>query len=103
MIQLTDIFERWEIDIVRSLPIIREGNRYIIIAINYFTKWLEVRTIKVANTEIIATFIYEEIICWFELSRVLQNDQEMHFVNKVIQKLIKRFRVRHSLSLPYHS
>ena len=31
IIQSTDIFERWEIDIVRSLPITREENKYIVV------------------------------------------------------------------------
>jgi len=50
----------------------------------------------------IATFIYEEIICRFGPPRVLQNDRETYFVNEVIQKLIKKFRIKYSLSLPYH-
>jgi len=101
-IQLTDIFERWEINIMRPLSITREGNRYIVIAIDYFTRWSEAKVIKVANAETVITFIYEEIICRFGLSRVLQSDREIHFINKVIQKLIKRFRIRHNLFSPYH-
>jgi len=48
-------------------------------------------------------FLYEEFICRFGVSRILQNDRETHFVNEVIQKLTKRFRIRHNLSSPYHS
>ncbi len=102
MIQLTDIFEKWKIDIIRLLPITREGNRYIVITMDYFTRWSKVRAIKAANAETVATFIYEEIICQFESPRVLQSDRGIHFVNKVIQKLTKRFRIRYSLSLLYH-
>ncbi len=39
----TDIFEKWGVDIVESLPITREKNRYIVIAIDYFSRWLEAR------------------------------------------------------------
>ncbi len=49
-----------------------------------------------------AKFIYEEIICRFSVSRVLQSDRGTHFVNEVIQELTNKFRIRHSLSLPYH-
>ncbi len=34
----TDIFERWKVNIVRSLLIMREGNRYIVVAMDYFSK-----------------------------------------------------------------
>jgi len=37
-IKLTDIFERWGIDIVESLPITKEKNRYIVVAIDYFIR-----------------------------------------------------------------
>jgi len=50
----------------------------------------------------VITFLYEEIICRFGASRILQNDRETHFVNEVIQRLMKRFRIKHSLSSPYH-
>src|SRR6266536_2746493 len=45
----TDIFERWEVDIVRPLPITREGNRYIVVTVNYFLRWPEARPLKTAN------------------------------------------------------
>ncbi len=98
----TDIFERWGIDIVGSLPITRERNRYIVIAMDYFSRWPEAKPLKVTNAETVATFIYEEIICRFGAPRILQSDRGTHFVNEVIRKLTKRFRVRHSLSSPYH-
>ena len=63
MIQLTDIFKRWEIDIIGPLPITRKRNRYIVVAIDYFIRWSETRAIKATNVKTVATFIYEEIIC----------------------------------------
>ncbi len=102
MIPLTDIFKSWGIDIIGPLPITRERNKYIVVVMDYFIRWSKVRVIKAANAETVATFIYEKIICWFGSSRVLQSDRGMHFVNEVIQKLMKRFRVRHSLSSLYY-
>src|SRR6266542_184940 len=93
-----DIFERWGVDIIGPLPITREGNRYIVVAMDYFSRWPEARSLKTANVDTVATFLYEEIICRFGASRILQSDRGTHFVNEVIQKLTKRFRVRHSLS-----
>src|SRR6266511_368813 len=98
----TDIFERWGVDIVGSLPIIREGNKYIVVAMDYFSRLSEARSLKAANADTVVTFLYEEIICRFGAPRILQSDRRIHFVNKVIQRLTKRFRIKHSLSSPYH-
>src|SRR6266511_5801614 len=97
-----DIFERWEFDIVRSLPQTEDEYRYIVVAMDYFSRWPEARPLTHANARQVAKFIYEEIIYRFGTPRVLQSDRGMHFVNKVIQELTDKFRIRHSLSSPYH-
>src|SRR6266536_3910874 len=78
-ISLTDIFERWGVDIVRSLPITREGNRYIVVIIDYFSRWPEAKPLKTANADMVATFLYKEIICRFGVPRTLQSDKGTHF------------------------
>src|SRR5688572_16195245 len=69
---------------------------------DYFSRWLEARAVKKANAETVATFIYEEIICRYGTPKVIQSDQGTHFVNETIRLLIQKFRIRHSLSSPYH-
>ncbi len=36
-----DIFERWGIDIVGPLPQTEDGYRYIVVAMDYFSRWPE--------------------------------------------------------------
>ncbi len=50
----------------------------------------------------VVTFLYEEIICRFGVPRILQNDRRTHFMNEVIQRLTKKFKIKHNLSSPYH-
>ena len=69
---------------------------------DYFTRWPEARAVEKANAEIVATFIYEKIICRHGTPKVIQSNQGTHFVNDVIKRLTERFRIRHSLSSPYH-
>ena len=97
-----DVFERWGIDIVGPLLVTETGNRYIVVAVDYFTRWPEAKLLKEANARAVAQFIYEEIICRHGAPRVIQSDQGSHFVNEVIKGLTERFRVKHSLSSPYH-
>ncbi len=66
-----DIFERQGVDIVGPLPITREGNRYIVVAMNYFSRWPEARPLKAVNADTVATFLYEEIIYRFGAPRIL--------------------------------
>src|SRR6266508_2332630 len=70
--------------------------------IDIFERWPEARPLKAANMNTIAIFLYEEIICRFGALRILQSDKGIHFVNEVIQRLTKRFRIKYSLSSSYH-
>jgi len=69
---------------------------------DYFSRWPEARLLKAANADTVATFLYEEIICRFGAPRILQSDRGTHFVNELIQRLTKRFKIKYSLSSPYH-
>jgi transposase InsO family protein len=102
MIPPMDLFQRWEIDIVGPLLTTEDGNRYIIITVDYFSRWPEAKPLKQANTISVATFIYEEIVCRFGSPKVIQSDQGTYFVNQVIEQLTEKFRIKHSLLLTYH-
>src|SRR5687767_3298835 len=69
---------------------------------DYFSRWPEAKALKSANAEEVARFLYEEIICRFGAPKKIQSDQGTHFVNELIRKLTDKFRIKHSLSSPYH-
>jgi len=96
-------FQQIGIDIVRPLTITRRGNRYIVTAIDYFTKWPIAKALKEATAKAVSKFIYQKIICEYGCPEVLQSDWETHFVNRVIEDLTEKFRIKYCLSLPYHS
>ncbi|CAG8614942.1 14065_t:CDS:2, partial [Cetraspora pellucida] len=50
------------IDIVGPLPLTRNGNRYLVVAIEYLTKWPEVRVLPDCMAESVATFVLEDIV-----------------------------------------
>src|SRR6266498_5833897 len=102
LIELKASFQRIGIDIVGLLTITKKGNRYIVMAMDYFTKWLIAKAIKEATAKTVSKFIYEKIICKHRCPQVLQSDRGTHFVNRVIQDFSEKFRIKHRLSTPYH-
>ncbi len=83
-IELKAPFQRIGIDIVGLLTITKKGNRYIVTAMDYFTKWPIAKAIKEAIAKTVSKFIYEKIICEHEYPQILQSDRRTHFVNRVI-------------------
>jgi hypothetical protein len=51
------------IDFVGTLPETANGNRYLLVAQDYLTKWPFARATKDARAITVAQFIYDEIIC----------------------------------------
>ena len=49
----------------------KDKNYYIIVVVDYFSRWPEVRAIRHANAIIVTTFIYKEIVCRFRLPKVI--------------------------------
>jgi hypothetical protein len=101
-IKVMQPFERIGIDIVGPLPETSKQNKYMVVAIEYLTKWVEVRALDKATAENVANFIYENIICRHSTPKIILTDQGSHFKNKLVDELCNKFRIEHRLSLPYH-
>ncbi len=101
-IKIKEPFYQWGIDIVGPLTETSRGNKYIVVAIDYFTKYPEARVLSNTNAKSVANFIYEDIICRHGCPRKIISDRGTHFNNQVIEKLLERFKIRHNLSTPYH-
>ena len=90
------------IDFVGPLPITSKGNKYIIVAIDYFTKWPEAKAVPEATADQVALFLYEDIICRHGCPVKILSDRGTHFNNQMIKELMEKFKIKHLLSTPYH-
>jgi hypothetical protein len=95
---------KWGFDFVRLIkPTGRyTRNKYIIIAIDYTTKWVEARTLK-TNTVLVTTkFLYECILTRFGCPLIIIIDQGVHFINDAIKYLTDHFLMKHVSSTTHY-
>jgi transposase InsO family protein len=97
-------FDKWAIDFVGPInpPTKRTGERYIITATKYLTRWAEATPIKDCGGETTTHFLFEQVITRFGCPRVLMRDQGTHFINSTIRVMLEEFEVHHQRSTPYH-
>jgi len=95
-------FEKIGIDFDRPLPLTNNGNKYIIVATDYLTKWPEASATSAADANTVVEFIYENIICRHGCPNYILSDRGSHFRNKVVDGLMNKFEIKHLLSTPYH-
>jgi transposase InsO family protein len=94
-------FDRIAID-VKHVQASRTGNRYIIVAIDYLTKYVEARAIRFQNATEIALFLYEEIICRHGCPTILITDNGKPFLNDLIKQICRNYSIIHKTTTPYN-
>lgn len=95
-------FDLVGIDFVGPLDETINGNKYIIVATEYLTKWPEARAVPDTKATTAAKFIYEEIICRHGAPKVLLTDQGSSFKNELVDSLCNEMGIRHALASAYH-
>nr|GEV14466.1 hypothetical protein [Tanacetum cinerariifolium] len=79
-------FNQWGMDILRPLPPARGGAKFVIMSIDYFTKWIEAKPlVKITCKEVIC-FAMDNIICRFGLPRVIVTDNGAQLANRLVER-----------------
>ena len=97
-------FEKWGIDFVGPIqPVTKhKRNRYILVATDYATKWVEALALKTNDAKVTATFIFDHIITRFGCPLELVSDRGTHFLNSTIEILTTTYLIKHRKTTPYN-
>ena len=75
---------------------------WILVAIDYFTKWVETVPLRKAIRGAVANFIKENIIVRFAVPHKIISDNGIPFVNSDVRKMLEFYQVKHHRSSPYY-
>ncbi|KAM2957607.1 hypothetical protein FF2_024562 [Malus domestica] len=96
-----EIFDVWGIDFMGPFPS-SHGFVYILLAVDYVSKWVEARATRTNDSKVVADFVKTNIFARFGMPRVLISDGGSHFCNHTIEALLKKYGVTHKVATPYH-
>ena len=96
-----EMFDSWGMDIMGPFPP-SFNNLYILLAVDYVSKWVEAILTRTNDASVVAKFLCRHIFSQFDTSRALIIDNSTHFYNKMIDKVLHKYGVRHRTSLAYH-
>nr|GFA44356.1 reverse transcriptase domain-containing protein [Tanacetum cinerariifolium] len=99
-IQVCEIFDVWDIDFMRPFPSPR-GNTYILVAVDYLSKWVEVKALPTNNVRVVCKFL-KSLFSRFGTPRVIISDRGTHFWQRPIRKVMLKYGVTHRLATAYH-
>jgi hypothetical protein len=89
---------KWGLDFIRLIKPIGQ----FIVAIDYTTKWVEAKALRMNTTNITIKVFYEYIVTRFGCPLTLVIDQGAHFIDDVIKYLINHFLLKHFSSTTYY-
>ena len=80
LIVIVEIFYVLGIDFMDPFPN-SFGNIYILLAVDYVSKWVEAIATRTDNSKVVVDFVKANIFVRFGLPRAIISDRGMHFCN----------------------
>ncbi|XP_057790863.1 uncharacterized protein LOC131007973 [Salvia miltiorrhiza] len=81
------------IDIVGKLPTAPGGKYFLIVAVDYFSKWIEAEAITKIDDSTVEKFLWKNICCRYGVPRILVSDNGTQFTSKRIEDFCSRMDV----------
>ncbi|XP_070020867.1 uncharacterized protein [Nicotiana sylvestris] len=97
-----EIFDVWGIDFMGPFPLSR-GNKYILLAVEYVSKWIEAVALPTNDAMVVAAFVKKNIFSRFGTPRALISHEGTHFCNRLLNNLLTKYGVCHRVATSYHS
>ncbi|RDX65118.1 Pol polyprotein, partial [Mucuna pruriens] len=96
-------FSMWGLDILGPIePKGSNGHRFILVAIDYFTKWVEATSYASVTKSIVVKFIKRDIKCRYGIPAHIITDNKTNLNNKMMMELCEQFKIKHHNSTPYN-
>jgi hypothetical protein len=87
-------FAQWGLDILGPLTPTKGGCKYLFVAVDYFTKWVEAEPTKKIDQNTTLNFIWRSIFCRFGVPRALVMDNRKQFDNSKIRDLCTEYQTQ---------
>jgi hypothetical protein len=78
------------------------GFEYILVAVDYVSKWIEVVATRTNDHKVVVKFIQANIFSRFGMPRAIISDGGKHFCNRFMKTLLVKYFVTEKVATPYH-
>ncbi|KAL0448825.1 UNVERIFIED_CONTAM: hypothetical protein Slati_1438900 [Sesamum latifolium] len=86
----------------RPFPSGRRPEKFLLVAVDYFTKWVEAETLARITEGEVMKFIWKNIICRFGIPREIISDNGRQFQGRKIQEWCQGLRIKQRFTTVAH-
>ena len=76
--------------------------KFLVVGIDYFTKWVEAEALATITEKNIRSFVWRNIICRYGIPRVLVSDNEKQFDNSAFKDFCSKLGIKNHYFSPVH-
>lgn len=92
----------WGIDMIDMIePKAFNRHLFILVAIDYFTKWVEAASYTNVTKQVVVKFLKNNIISKYGVPSKVIIDNGSNLNNNLVNEMYKEFRIEHQNSCPY--
>nr|GFA13591.1 reverse transcriptase domain-containing protein [Tanacetum cinerariifolium] len=79
----------------------RQGNKYILVAVDYLSKWVEAKALPTNDARVVVKFL-KSLFSRFGTPKAIISDRGTHFCNDQFSRVMAKYGVTPRLSTTYH-
>jgi hypothetical protein len=98
-ILVCELFYRVALDIAGPLPETKSGNKYILVAINHYSKWCEAKVVANHGVKTIAKLLEDDVICRYGVPKFVLTDNGGEWATK-FNVMCKDYGIQHQHTTP---
>eukprot|EP00253_Pinus_taeda_P012604 PITA_12604 len=83
-------------------PTLAKGHGYIIVVVDYFTKWVEAMPTLNNSGEAAVVFSFNHVVAWFGVPQAIVTDHGLHFHDHMMAEFTTKLGLSHDSSTPYY-
>ena len=95
-------FAQWGLDIMGPFSTAVRQLKFLVVGIDYFTKWVEAEALATIMEKNIRSFVWRNIICRYGISKVLVSDNGKQFDNNEFKDFCSKLGIKNHYSSPAH-
>jgi hypothetical protein len=97
-------FRGWDLDFIGEVcPSSSKGHRFVLMATDYFTKWIEAMPLRSMTHKEVINFVLQHIVHRFWVPQTLTTDQGLAFMSHQFKEFADSLKIKVLNSSPYYS
>lgn len=90
------------VDLMGSFPRSSRGNVYLLVFMDYYTRWVELYALKKATAETVSKILTQEVLTRWGVANYLLSDQGLQFVSSIFRATCGKWSLKQKITSAYH-